>query len=275
METLLDLNPDAFRKAWNKAPLGLRHRLSEHPLLTVEAVAELADFLPTERVEHNLGNLPKVVRSDAVERVDMTPGEIARTIDTNGCWMVLKNIERHPDYGRLLDDCLDEVAPYVPASEGPMTERNGYIFLSAPGSVTPLHTDDDNNLLLQIRNDKRMNVGAWPNQQVEQEQLERYFAVFDRNLPQDLGTTLPEFHLQPGDGIYVPWMFPHWVKNGEGVSVSFSITWHTEASKDRARIHAMNARLRKLRLSPAMPGVRRGSDQIKVAMAKAAGRVSR
>ena len=43
-----------------------------------------------------------------------------------------------------------------------MTEREGFIFLSAPGSTTPAHTDPEHNFLLQVRGPKEMNVGAFP-----------------------------------------------------------------------------------------------------------------
>ncbi len=66
----------------------------------MESIAKLAERLPEDRVEHNIANLPKIVAPDAVQRSDQPVGEIARNIDTSGCWMVLKNIERDPEYKR-------------------------------------------------------------------------------------------------------------------------------------------------------------------------------
>ena len=33
------------------------------------------------------------------------------------------------------------------------------------------------------------------------------------------------FELNPGDGLHFPLTWPHWVKNGNEVSISFSITF--------------------------------------------------
>ena len=76
----------------------------------MDALAQLADFLPIENVEHNTGRSPSVLVGDAPV-TDLLPGEIARGIETNGCWMVLKNIEHDPAYRELLYLTLDEVEP--------------------------------------------------------------------------------------------------------------------------------------------------------------------
>jgi hypothetical protein len=64
----------------------------------VEAIASLAERLPEHLIEHNLGDLPKVVDPRAVQQSHLSVGEIARTIETNGCWMVLKQIETDSTY---------------------------------------------------------------------------------------------------------------------------------------------------------------------------------
>ena len=56
--------------------------------------------------------------------------------------------------------------------EGGMGMREGFVFLSAPGSVTPSHTDPEHNLLLQIRGTKDMNVGESPDAGTQQTVLE-------------------------------------------------------------------------------------------------------
>ncbi len=252
--------------------MGVGHSLTQHPLLSVEAIARLAERLPEDRVEHNVADLPKVVDPNAVRQRDEPPGEIARNIERNGCWMVLKNIESDADYKRLLDECLDEVAPYVRERDGGMTEREGFIFLSAPGSVTPSHTDPEHNFLLQVRGTKQMNVGRFPDTETEQLALEQALGGGHRNVnwePADPVT----FALQPGDGVYVHPHAPHWVQNGPEVSVSLSITFATPASQKTRRVHAINARLRRLGLSPTPPGRRPRLDRGKVAGFNAMGRV--
>lgn len=229
----------------------------------MEAIARLAETLPEDRIEQNTGKLPTVVAHDEVQRENLPSGDVARGIETNGCWMVLKNIEQHPDYRRLLEDSLDEVAAHLHGREGGMRKREGFIFLSAPGSVTPSHTDPEHNLLLQVRGTKEMNVGSFPDARSRQLELE---GQSHRNIDW-LPADAQKFALQPGDGVYVPVHAPHWVVNGESVSVSLSITFQTPESVRTARVHSLNARLRRLGLSPRPPGERPRSDRAKAAVA--------
>jgi len=248
------------------------HTLTEHPLLSVESIARLAERLSEDRVEHNVANLPKVVDPNEVQRSDAPVGEVARNIETNGCWMVLKNIESDAEYKRLLDESLDEVAPYVRDRDGGMVEREGFIFLSAPGSMTPSHTDPEHNFLLQVRGTKQMNVGRFPDGQTEQLALEQALGGGHRNVDWEPADPIA-FDLQPGDGVYVHPHAPHWVQNGAEVSISLSITFATPASQTNRQVHAINARLRRLGLSPSPPGRRPRLDRGKVAGVKTMGRL--
>lgn len=252
--------------------MAVSHALVTHPLLAIEAVAALAERLPPERIEHNFADLPTVADPNAVRRSDLPIGEIARTIETNGCWMVLKNIELDPEYKTLLDDTLDEVAPLVADHEGGMKQREGFIFLSAPGSVTPSHTDPEHNFLLQVRGTKLMSVGSFPDARTQQLALEDTLGGGHRNVAWEPTDQLP-FDLEPGDGVYVPPHAPHFVNNGPTASVSLSITFRTPNTEQVQRVHALNARLRRLGLKPRPPGQHEALDRRKAAAARALGRL--
>lgn len=259
----LQIDEREFAENFGTSPYSVQHDLTDHPLLTVEAIAGLADSLPADQVEHNVGKLPVVLGAQAAERIDQSPGEIARGIETNGCWMVLKNIECAEPYRKLLDECLDEVAPLVGGREGGMTQREGFIFLSAPGSVTPAHFDPEHNFLLQIRGQKSMNVGGFPDPATEQREVERYHAGGGRNIEfKPVGAR--EYVLGPGDGVYVPVHMPHWVTVPDNVAVSLSITFFTPATEDAIVLSKVNRGLRKLGLKPTIPGRRAGADRVKV-----------
>jgi hypothetical protein len=261
MSKLLEIDETGYRAAFGKTPFAITHQLTQHPLLTVERVADLADALPEASVEHNLGNVDKLVPGGEAPRLDATPGEVARGIETNGSWMVLKNIEQDPEYNRLLDEALDEVAEYAKA-EGGMTGREGFIFLSAPGSMTPAHIDPEHNFLLQIRSTKTMNAGRFPDQETEQRELERYYHGGHRNIDWEPAGE-QAFPLDPGDGVYMPPHAPHWVKSGPTVSVSLSVTFRTPATERAARVNVANAHLRKLKLSPRPAGQSERPDRVK------------
>jgi hypothetical protein len=117
----------------------LTHGLTGHPLLAIEALAGLAERMPAASVEYNLGALPLGVRPEDTPSNGLSLGDTIRTIETNGSWAVLKNVERDAAYGALLDAALAEIAPLVEARTGPMLNREAFIFLSSPRSITPFH----------------------------------------------------------------------------------------------------------------------------------------
>ena len=72
------------------------------------------------------------------------------------------------------------------------------------------------------------------------------------------------FTLNPGDGLFVPINSPHWVQNGNEVSVSFSITFHSEQSDRLARLYKLNGMLRRsLGITPTPVGTSPRMDAFK------------
>jgi len=159
---LLHIDGAAFAENFAKRPLGVRHTLADHPLLTLDALAELADRLPPASIERHRADLDLMTPGGAPE-LEGPPSQSVREIDTGNTWMVLWYIEQDPEYKALLDACLDEVETFVGDRHGGMQYRRGYIFISAPNATTPVHFDPEQNLLLQIRGRKEMNVGRFAN----------------------------------------------------------------------------------------------------------------
>ena len=249
----------AFAAAYPDRATKLGHGLAGHALLTLEALAGLAERMPADRVEYNLGKLPLGVRPEDTPSNGLTLGETIRTIETNGSWAVLKNVERDADYGALLDRALAELAPIVERETGPMLHREAFIFLSSPGSVTPFHMDPEHNILLQIRGEKTMTVfPAEDEELVPAVQSEAFHAGGHRNLDwrdafRDRGMAVT---LLPGDAIHVPVKAPHFVENGPAVSVSLSVTWRSDRSVAEGELHSLNGLLRRRRLPVGRIGAR-------------------
>ena len=244
-----------FSQAYPDGHAKLCHDLADHPLFAREALAALAERLPTDRVEYNRGDLPLGVRPKDTPVNGLSIGETIRGIDSNGSWMVLKKVERDRAYGAVLESALAELVPLVDPRTGPMLHREAFIFLSSPGSVTPFHMDPEHNILLQIEGEKTMTVfSAGDETLVPPKQSESFHGGGHRNLSwQDeflgKGTSIK---LKRGDAILVPVKAPHFVKNGDAVSISFSITWRSERSIAEGELHSLNARLRDWSL-PALP----------------------
>jgi hypothetical protein len=260
---LVHIEPRGFAAAFAQRPFAVEHGLVEHPLLTLDGIAALADALPPTAVERHRADLPLVMPGGAPE-VGGRPSDTVRGIATNGCWMVLWNVEQDPTWARLLHDCLDEVQTHVGDRDGGMLQREGFLFLSAPNAVTPAHFDPEHNLLLQVSGTKEMNVGRFPDPADQLRELDRYHDGGHRNL-EAVPVDVEPFVLEPGRGVYVPPFAPHWVRNRDAVSISLSITFRTRRSQATERAHGLNARLRRMGLHPRPAG-----DDVRRDRAKAA-----
>ncbi len=236
-----------FAAAYPDRPARLNHLLSGHPLLSLSSLAQLAERMPDTSVEYNRGDLPLGIRPEDTPANGLSLGDTIRTIETNGSWAVLKNVERDAAYGALLDAALADIQPLVEARTGPMLHREAFIFITSPGSITPFHMDPEHNILLQIRSDKVMSVFPTHDEEtVPPEKSESFARGGHRNLVWEdrFMERAMAVHLDPGEGVHMPVKAPHFVKNGDGVSVSFSITWRSARSVAEGELHSLNARLR-------------------------------
>lgn len=209
---------DRFVADFARAPVAVRHSLVDHPLLTLEAIADLADALPLASVERHRADLPVLTPGGAPD-IEGPPSETVRSIETNGCWMVCWYLEQIPAYKELLDAILDEAETHVGRRGGGMQRREAFLFLSAPNATTPVHFDPEHNFLLQIRGAKDMNVCEWDDLATERRELDRYHDGGHRNLD-SMPRQSETFRLTPGGGVYVPPWRPHWVQNfGRGLDL--------------------------------------------------------
>ena len=258
LASVVDLDPQVCAAYFNRKPFRIEHSLCGHPLFALDRLLQLARTLPERFVEYNAGALPVGVRPEETPRTGLSAEETVRRIQECGSWMVLKRVEQDPEYGALLDRCLDEIAARARGTVPRMQRREGFIFLSSPNAVTPFHIDPEHNFLLQIRGSKTVSMWDPADRFVlPDEELERFYANFvHRNLPwRDVfQTTAFVLPLAPGEGLHFPVTVPHWVKNGPEVSVSFSITFRTAESERRELLYKANARLRKLGLTPTPEG---------------------
>jgi CelD/BcsL family acetyltransferase involved in cellulose biosynthesis len=263
---LLEIDPQAFRAGFDRTPFRIRHRLADHPLFTLPRLVELGQRLPEHSVEYNAGEVPVSLDPAKTPRTGLSVVETIRRIEDCRSWMVLKHVEQDPEYRALLDACLEEIRAHAEPIDPGMCEREGYVFVTSPGSVTPMHLDLEHNFLLQVRGWKTIHqYDRTDGTILPQEALERICDGAHRNL-----VHRPEFDerawvnvLRPGDGLHFPISIPHWVKNGDEVSISFSITFKTPAALRRQSIHRVNARLRRRGLHPAMPGQHPVRDALK------------
>ncbi|MBS0482754.1 MAG: cupin-like domain-containing protein [Proteobacteria bacterium] len=249
---------EAFAALYPGSPGKLAHSLVGHPLLTLDALADLAGKLPEDSVEYNPGKLPIGIAPEDVPKSKLGLVETIRTIDRAGSWVALKRIEQVPEYGALLRDVLAEVKDVVAPRTGKMLQLEGFVFITSPGGVTPFHFDPEHNILMQIRGSKVMTLFPVEDEELFAAPVHEAFHLGEhhRNLPwqDDFAAKGLPIDLVPGDALHVPVKRPHWVQNGPEPSISLSVTWRSEWTYAEADARAFNALLRKAGLHPKSPG---------------------
>lgn len=261
MNTMLGVTVEQWRSHIGRSPFRVRHALVENSLLSAEALAHLTERLPAEAVEHNLGTLPALHYAAPQEKSRAAPAEILRTPGFLGSWLAIKNVERVGEYRRLLLDCLAGVPDLHCADDTPHNQQ-GFIFASAHRSITPTHYDSEQNFLLQVRGTKAITIGGWPDSATAQREMELKQRGGHRYLP-FLPTDPHTFHLEPGDGVYVPPNAPHFVEVFDEPSISFSATFRTKRTDAFDNCVVFNDALRRLGLDLRPPGSNHAVDRMK------------
>jgi hypothetical protein len=267
-------NPHEFREKFNAKPFLFRHDLADSPLFSLPRLATVAERMLA------LGN-PKnlVARSGKSALVDakfkdmplkQRVVETLRQLAHAKAWLKLSSVDTaDPEYDQLLKRVLRELEDLSgqPLREM-MTWSSITVFLASPGITTPYHIDHESNFLFQIRGAKDLSLHN-PNERdiVPEEQLERFYmgdfeAAQYRPELQSRGTV---FHLVPGAVVHHPPLAPHWVQNGDDVSVSVSIGFCLRPLDRRARVYQVNHYLRRFGWEPTPPGRSKLRDALKIA----------
>ena len=259
-------------------PFHLRHKLADHPLLQIDQLLELSQRLPQSSIQYNLGDLPAMIDRRKVQANGLSPQETIAQIEECNSWMVLKHVQQDPLYKALLDEVLDQVEAGFGKAMAGMHQREGYIFVTSPRSVTPLHMDPEHNVLWQIHGWKEIRQWDPTSREYLPDRLLEDFYTAENHSDiqlEPIEAEAMEFRLDPGMGLHFPLECPHWVQNGDEVSISFSTTWQTRHSHRKSSIHQMNAKLRRLGWRPGPFGRSRVADGFKAGLMSNARRMKR
>lgn len=254
-----ETNP-GFRHSYDKKPFAFSHVLTEsHPLFQRSRIRRLlADDAPTRSwAVYDAGDIRIEQRWDEMPAKTKTVEETFDEIDEGRAWMMLRHVEKDPEYGELLEQCLAEVARLSGHEiDSDKKSQEAIIFFTSPNRVTAYHIDRECNFLMQVRGSKTINVFDRTDKDVVPEtELEKFWAK-DNNA----GLYKPQFQdrafvceMEPGIGVHIPVNCPHWLKNGDNVGISFSISYQFKDWK-RKNLYQANYHLRRLGLNPTPPG---------------------
>ncbi|HEU4591740.1 MAG TPA: cupin domain-containing protein [Steroidobacteraceae bacterium] len=256
---------------------GIHHNFHEHPLLQLDALAVAAkELAPTKQCRYIT---PGSKQDSAFHHTPSDPegrgvDEVFRRIEEPGSWIALYNVETLPRYAQLLREVTDSARHLIDREQRGMFSVGGFVFISAPPSVTPFHIDRENNLWLQVHGQKVINVWDHRDRAVVAGKDVDHFVVHggleNVKLKDGFRERSHEFTTRPGDGVYFPSTSPHmtrsdrdWVRPGDGVSVSIGVVFYTDVTRKAAYVHAWNLFLRKFGLDPTLPSISPMLDGIK------------
>jgi len=266
MTSLLRTRLKAGKDALPERPFRVKHALASHPLFQLRHLAELAGRMDRDRIEYNSGDLTPGQKAEETPGIDLTPAETVRQIETCHAWMVIKNVEHVPAYREVLENCLYGLADDLGLPHGYFGDIQGFIFVSSANSTTPIHIDAEDNFLIQMRGEKFVHIFEDADHRIAPPEALELDPGKYRNLEYDESyEEHGEVHeLGAGDGVRIPYFWPHWVRTGGDYSISMAVTWKTPAILRNNKVLWVNAMLRRLGMPQDLPGKIPALDTAKV-----------
>ncbi|CAN7144244.1 JmjC domain-containing protein [Variovorax paradoxus] len=259
----------------------MHHNFHEHPLFQVPELVRLGMEL-SKLDQCRFMNPDRTVASrlahDSRPPDGRSIAEFFKRMEEPGSSVAFYNIEVIPRYYALLMSVVNSMRSLVEREQPDIFRVNGFVFFSAPPSVTPFHIDRENNFWLQLHGHKILNV--WDHRDrsiVPAEAVEDFIVTQSLQKVRFNQAFLPrglEFDAQPGDAVYFPSTSPHMTRStadraatpGGRLSISIGVTFYTASTRKVARIHQVNRLMRKCGMSPSYPSESPTADTAKSAV---------
>lgn len=278
-------NPDAtlladphgeFRRCYNRTSFLFAHGLAGDPIFELSALIALSERLPDHPHFTYWSNGPVEVedRWEKGSRQRASLQQTIREIEHNNSLVILKHVEQDPVYAPVLQRLLGRIVDLSgPEMREDVRVGEVLVLISSPNRVTSYHIDAETNYLMQVTGDKTAYVFPHDRPEVMSDvELERFHAgdfngAVYKAATQDHAVC---YDLKAGHGIHIPPHAPHWVRNGDNLSVALSVNFELKSIAQLAMVYRFNRWLRSAGLSPRSPDLRQGRDRAKGAFARAA-----
>ena len=254
----------------------VRHDWSSHPLFELPRLQALGRRLAARGAVRTTSAQAtpdtRFASAPQTHPARRSPDEILADVEHADAWLALHNVQTDPEYRALVDEILDDVRPLVEEKDPGVCYRAGWIFVSSPGAVTPYHIDHENNFWLQIRGKKTARICEPTDASiVSQRSLELFHGKSSRDLvvyDAAFEQRCHAFEAEPGVGAYLPATAPHWMTNGDALSIAMSVTYFTDRTRRDELVYRANQALRERGFSPAPVGSSAVRDAAKLALAR-------
>jgi len=249
----------------------LRHSYTGHPLLTLEALKDLAERLhetKTGQVKYLASGvkLDSDFRTLTENQKNLSIAEVFDNMKNPGSWIALYAVQSDPRYRKLVWDIVKSVKQDWQKQDPGVFFVDGYIFISSAPSVTPFHIDRENNFLLQLAGRKKFGVWNPDNKDVLTEEAKEGWIVKSslskvKYKNDYLESARVHDVLEAGEGIYMPSTSPHMTYANEDLttpdspySITMGVVFYTKRTRKLANIYFFNTLIRRLGMAPTAPG---------------------
>jgi quercetin dioxygenase-like cupin family protein len=254
------------------------HKLLGDPTLTLESLANIIPRLPKDHVHYSAALLRNGDDFEGTFKAQPKHVSIEQTIERLGSgdgYIMVSQPEVDPAFKDLHRQMLADVEAVIAARgmRGGASSAKLFLFIAAPGGVTPFHMDRYSTFLLQFRGTKEVTVfPQWDEQSITAADCEAYTAYAKTKLPWSdaIDARGKKFVFSPGQALHIPFAAGHHVKNGAGdISISMSMIFNTVQSTAWRGALEFNHRSRKvwrkLGLKPVNVGRNPALDRMKAA----------
>jgi hypothetical protein len=247
-----------FRAQFDRSSFMLSHRLASHPLFAIDRLFEL---VKTKKANGGLywdmGDIQVNQRWNEAPAKALTVEEALQRIEKANAWLVMRAVQTDPEYRKLMEDSMAEVEECSGVDFKRFVKlKDSIIFITSPRRISTYHIDRECSMLLQIHGEKVIHVFDRADRSVlPEDEIERFWTV-DNNAAryrEQYQHKAATYQLAPGKAVHIPVNAPHWVKNGNEVSISLNINFHYHDFV-KADLYRANYLLRRLGLRPSPPG---------------------
>lgn len=265
---LIERNEE-FRTKFDKYSFAFRHKLAGHPVFEMGRLMELAEETQSTRpadLYYDAGTVDVNQRWDRTPRPEFSARDAIQRIEHCGAWIVLKRADKNKEYAAVLQECMAELQEFTGLNlERVMKVQEVILFITSPKRITTYHIDRECSVLLQIQGDKHISIFDRNDREVlSEEEIERFWSV-DHNAPRyrpELQHHATIYELRPGNGVHIPVNCPHWVQNGDNISISLNVNFQYRDTM-RANLYRLNFLLRRIGIQPTPPGASPAKDKFK------------
>jgi hypothetical protein len=258
-----------FRTKFDEYSFAFRHKLAGHPVFELGRLMELAQETQNTRpadLYYDAGTIDVNQRWDRTPKPEFSARDAIQRIEHCGAWIVLKRADKNAEYAAVLKECMAELQEFTGLNlDRVMKVQEVILFITSPKRVTTYHIDRECSLLLQIQGDKHISIFDRNDREVlSEEEIERFWSV-DHNAPRykpELQNHATVYEMRPGIGVHIPVNAPHWVQNGDNISISLNVNFQYRDTM-RANLYRLNFLLRRMGLQPTPPGASPAKDKVK------------